>query len=117
MTAAAALEAGYNPSSTVASPTSYQAPGSSHGIGNSTDCGGTETTLEHALAMSYNTTFAKLGVDLGQTKMLDTAQRFGFNSAPGIDLPATASKFPAQMDPAYLAQSSIGQYEVAATPL
>ena len=42
VTAAAALEAGYNPSSTVASPTSYQAPGSSHGIGNSTDCGGTE---------------------------------------------------------------------------
>ena len=52
-----------------------------------TDCGGTETTLEHALAMSCNTAFAKLGVDLGQTKMLDTAQRFGFNSAPGIDLP------------------------------
>ena len=117
VTAAAALEAGYNPSSTVASPTSYQAPGSSHGIGNSTDCGGTETTLEHALAMSCNTAFAKLGVDLGQTKMLDTAQRFGFNSAPGIDLPSSTSKFPTQMDPAYLAQSSIGQYEVAATPL
>ena len=67
--------------------------------------------------MSCNTAFAKLGVDLGQTKMLDTAQRFGFNSAPGIDLPSSTSKFPTQMDPAYLAQSSIGQYEVAATPL
>ena len=117
VTAAAALEAGYNPSSTVASPTNYQAPGSTHSIGNSTDCGGTETTLEHALAMSCNTAFAKLGVDLGQDKMLDAAKRFGFNSAPGIDMPAATSKFPETMEPAYLAQSSIGQYEVAATPL
>ena len=30
---------------------------------------------------------------------------------------SSTSKFPTQMDPAYLAQSSIGQYEVAATPL
>lgn len=117
ITAAAALESGHQPSTKVESPSTYQLPGSSHAVGNSTNCGGTETTLEHALAVSCNTAFAKLGAELGQDKMRDMAQRFGFNTTPGIDLPSNPSRFPTQIDDAQLALSSIGQFDVAATPL
>ena len=117
VTSAAALESGYAPDPVVAAPNTYQLPGSSHSVGNSTNCGGTEITLEHALATSCNTTFAKLGVDLGKDKMVDMAKKFGFNTEPGIDLPASTSRFPEQLDAAQLGQSSIGQYEVAASPL
>jgi penicillin-binding protein, transpeptidase domain protein len=117
ITAAAALESGHQPSTKVSSPTTYQLPNSTHTVGNSTNCGGTEITLEHALAVSCNTSFAKLGVELGRDKMQDMAQRFGFNSTPGIDLPANESRYPKDIDASQLALSSIGQYEVAATPL
>ncbi len=117
VTAAAALESGYTPSTTVDSPTSYRLPGSSHSVGNSTNCGGTEITLEQALATSCNTSFAKLGVELGQDKLRSMAQAFGFNSDPGIDLVSSPSQFPTQLDDSQLALSAIGQFDVAATPL
>lgn len=117
LVAAAAVESGYTPSTEVESPNSYRLPGSSHSIGNSTNCGGEKVTLEKALATSCNTAFGKLGVDLGDEKVRQMAEKFGFNSDPRIDLPATKSVFPTKLDQAQLALSSIGQYEVAATPL
>lgn len=80
-------------------------------------CGG---TLFDILRVSCNTAFAQMAVDLGPEVMISTAESFGFNSAPPIDLPQPArSVFPTDFEqnlPA-LAQSGIGQNDVSATPL
>ena len=81
-------------------------------------CGG---TLFEILRVSCNTAFAEMGAEtLGPEIMVERAEAFGFNEAPPIDLPAPAtSVFPTDFDqnlPA-LAQSSIGQNDVQATPL
>lgn len=117
LTAAAALEHGIQPEDEVASPNSLPLPGSTHSMGNSTDCGGTTTTLERALATSCNTAFGQLGLDLGADTMLDMAERFGFNADPTIDLQAAASRYPTDADEAQTALSAIGQFDVAASPL
>lgn len=81
-------------------------------------CGG---TLFEILRVSCNTAFAEMGAEtLGPEIMVDTAEAFGFNDAPPIDLPAAAeSVFPTdfEQDLPALAQSSIGQNDVQATPL
>lgn len=96
-------------------------------------CGG---NLVELLVVSCNTGFAELGAELiGPTVLAETAQRFGFNQAPPIDLPLpVASEFPLDFGalvtppndeiPAgvfentpVLAQSAIGQNSVSATPL
>ncbi|HSP03702.1 MAG TPA: penicillin-binding protein 2 [Acidimicrobiales bacterium] len=80
-------------------------------------CGG---NLFDILRVSCNTAFAQMAIDLGEGQMVDTAESFGFNAAPPIDLPAPAqSAFPTDFDqnlPA-LAQAGIGQNDVSATPL
>lgn len=81
-------------------------------------CGG---TLFPILAISCNSAFAQMGVDtVGADQMYDGARSFGFDSPPPIDLPAPAvSVFPEEVkaDSAKLAQASIGQNDVQATPL
>ena len=96
-------------------------------------CGG---NLAQSLERSCNTTFAKLGAEyLGPALMIATAERFGFNDAPPFDIPLVAdSRFPdhygiqlgeSDQDPpapivegsSLLAQASIGQFDVRATPL
>ena len=80
-------------------------------------CGG---ALFQILRVSCNTAFAELGVRIGPDDMITTSEAFGFNRAVPIDLPNPArSNFPGDFErntPA-LAQSAIGQFEVAATPL
>lgn len=99
---------------------SYTPPQTSVPIGNfgGASCGG---TLIPILEVSCNTAFAEMAAEtLGPDIMIDGAERFGFNDAPPIDLPAPArSVFPTDFDqnlPA-LAQAGIGQNDVAATPL
>jgi len=81
-------------------------------------CGG---DLGQILAVSCNTAFARMGVEtIGPDDMVSGAEAFGFNSAVDIDLPgAAASFFPTDFtrDLPKLAQSSIGQNDVLATPL
>ena len=80
-------------------------------------CGG---RLFDVLRVSCNTAFAQMGVDTGPEAMIGTAEGFGFNQDVPIDLTRPArSNFPTDFErntPA-LAQSAIGQFEVAATPL
>ncbi len=80
-------------------------------------CGG---TLFEILRVSCNTAFAQMAVDVGPETMIETAEDFGFNADVPIDLPNPAkSRFPTDFEqnlPA-LAQSGIGQNDVAATPL
>jgi peptidoglycan glycosyltransferase len=81
-------------------------------------CGG---TLFDILAISCNTAFAQMGLDIGPEKMIAGAKGFGFDSRPPIDLPAAvASLFPEDLNAhnlPVLAQSAIGQNSVQATPL
>ncbi len=83
-------------------------------------CGG---TLTDSFVVSCNTTFAQIGLDLGADELGSRARAFGFGERPPLDIsPApVASRFPASSfydrnTPA-LAQSAIGQSDVAATPL
>ena len=106
-------------------------------------CGG---DLVEILRVSCNTAFAEMGAEwVGPEQMVETAELFGFNQTPPIDLPnAATSRFPTEYgvrladvdfysgaddvilangavdiyeDSARLAQTSIGQNDVAATPL
>lgn len=123
VTAAAALEAG---AVTPTDPlfevvTEYIAPQTDRPITNFglAACGGDLTEM---LRVSCNTGFAKLGVDIGADRLAISARAFGFNSALPIDLPDPAeSVFPRasffEDNVALLAQSAIGQFDTAATPL
>jgi penicillin-binding protein A len=82
-------------------------------------CGG---PLPQIIAVSCNTAFAQMGLDLGAQKLTAGADDFGFNAAPPLDLPAVAkSLFPPasafRFDKPALAKSAIGQQDVQATPL
>lgn len=137
VTAAAALESGIV---TLQSPvfdveSNYTPPLTSKPIANfdSQACGG---PLIEILRQSCNTAFARLGAELlGPQRLIEQAQSFGFNLVPPIDVPgAVASHFPTdygevQREPSVefpagifrdtpaLAQVSIGQNNVSATPL
>ncbi|MDF1487255.1 peptidoglycan D,D-transpeptidase FtsI family protein [Tessaracoccus caeni] len=115
--AAAALKDGKLPGTELEAPTSFRLPNSSRSIGNSTDCGGTTVTLEQALKTSCNTAFASLGLELGQDKIRDMAESFGFNQEQTIDIAAATSGYPTEMDEAQTALSAIGQFDVTASPL
>ena len=96
-------------------------------------CGG---TLFELLKVSCNSGFAQMGAEtIGPDPMIATSEKFGFNSVPPFDLPDGASSvFPTDFGkelgpgatpesaPVYentpaLAQASIGQNDVSATPL
>lgn len=121
VTAAAGLASGEVTPDAPAYPVTreYTPPQTSRPLRNfgGSSCGG---TLFDILRVSCNTAFAQMAVDLGESAMVDTAESFGFNAAPPIDLPAPAqSVFPTDFDqnlPA-LAQAGIGQNDVSATPL
>lgn len=123
ITAAAALSAGmgYTPTSLLPSPKVLPLPQTTHTIKNENDstCGAVKAvlTMQQALAVSCNTTFAGLGMKVGANALRDQAQKFGFNSSPMDTFPDVASVFPQRMDIPETALSSIGQYDVAATPL
>jgi peptidoglycan glycosyltransferase len=117
VTAAAALEDGKTPDSTVKSPDRLKLPNTRVFLPNSTNCGGSEITLTQALKVSCNTAFANLGLELGQDKLREQAQAFGFDRRHLADLGGVASQFPDKLNKAQLALSAIGQYDVAASPL
>lgn len=79
-------------------------------------CGG---TLLNAFAVSCNSVFAPLGAQLGATRLVSMAEKFGFNSPtsfPG-ELPSTIPPASAIGDSLAVGSSAIGQGMVLATPL
>lgn len=122
VTAAAALESGdYTEDSVLDSPDALSLPQTTAQIRNAggATCGdgSGRATMLTALAESCNTTFAKLGMDLGAGAMNDQAEKFGFGEQVEFPMRASESTFPADANEPQLAQSSIGQFEVRATPL
>jgi peptidoglycan glycosyltransferase len=78
-----------------------------------------EHDFQKAFASSINTTFASVGSQLGGDTVAEYAKAFGFGESLPWDLGGASSRFPdpASMDKAHVAQASIGQGEVLATPL
>lgn len=79
-------------------------------------CGG---TLLNAFAVSCNSVFAPLGARLGASRLVDTAQRFGFNQPPPIP-GAAESRIPSPAtigDALAVGSSAIGQGKVQASTL
>ena len=117
MTAAAALENGVTPETLFEAPTQLKLPQTQTYLTNQTDCGGKEINLEQALKTSCNTAFANVGLKVGGDKLRAQAEKFGFNDNFETDVPLVPSRFPQQLNDPQTAQSAIGQYDVAATPL
>lgn len=119
ITAAAALENGRGTDTTFPAMRQYQPEQTNRPIGNFGDstCGGDMVT---AFTVSCNTYFAQLGAELPAGALEKTARAFGFSERPPLDIRAAASKLPTGdqlKSPAFRALSSIGQFNVSATPL
>lgn len=118
--AAAALESGYTTDSSLHAPDQLELPQSAAVINNfegaSCDPDG-RTTLADALRTSCNTAFADLGMSLGWSVVERKAADFGFGEQIEIPLNVSASQLPDDPDDAQTALSSIGQFDVSATPL
>jgi penicillin-binding protein A len=83
---------------------------------NGESCGGNFT---ETFAHSCNSVFAPLGVKLGAKRLVDAAERFGFNEAPTV-AGAAMSTLPSAEEigsPLAIGSSAIGQGKVLATPL
>lgn len=120
LTAAAALEAGVSPDDTFDDPLTFDVPQTTADIGNfgGGRCNdGEPLTLAHAMRVSCNTTFVELGLELGADGLADQAERFGFNQQIPFELPVATSEIPTDQDEPAVAQSSIGQRDVRATPM
>jgi cell division protein FtsI/penicillin-binding protein 2 len=85
-------------------------------------CGG---TFRQAFAESCNAVFAPLGPAVGNDKLVETAEKYGFNSPPSLYAPKIVSEvepeestIPTEIgEEIDLGVSAIGQGEVLATPL
>lgn len=124
LVAAAALEEGIRPDTILEDRAEFLAPGAGQPITNVTGgtcTGGDEITLREALAVSCNTVFAGLAVDMGGLVINDIAQRAGFNSVLAFELGAAISSIPTaeelDADLGALAQTGLGERDLRVTPL
>lgn len=123
VTAAAALDKLHlRPSSEIRAGSSLSFRGIDYKLTNldKSNCGGQRITFERALDVSCNVAFGALAGRIGQTKLVDQAAKFGFGSTLFDELPVNPSHVvlgSARLEAPQLAQSGIGQYNVATTPL
>lgn len=120
LVAAAALDAGFTPDTVIYAPTELALPGTTATIGNygGAACSSTDqTTLADALRTSCNTAFAQLGMDLGWGVIQRTADEFGWGDSLTVPMRVTASRLPQSPNAPQTAMSSLGQFDVRATPL
>ncbi|MFZ0323840.1 MAG: penicillin-binding protein 2, partial [Actinomycetes bacterium] len=116
--AAAALSTGsYTPSTQVPGPAKLDLPQTDKYIGNydGLPCFGGTVTLTQALAISCNTAFAGIGLDLGDAVVRRQAEAFGFNRGYTIPLAVVPSVYPKDLNAPETAQAAIGQYDVRAS--
>ncbi len=119
VTAAAALEHGVVTDINAPTDTEdpYILPGTkTELINHASGCG--KASLNEAMRVSCNSVFANMGDKVTRDNMVKTAEKFGFNNDK-IDTPvrAFASVYDKNMGKDGNAQSSIGQFNTAATPL
>ena len=123
VTTAALLEndPSLNADTIVEAPTKWKPPDSDKEIGNyaggACGNGSGKVTLRTAIALSCNTPFAILTVDMGAHKLVDQAESFGFEESFNIPLDVNPSRLPTPTSQAALATDSFGQNDVMVTPL
>lgn len=124
VTAAAGIaDMGLEPEDDVRGGATLSFPGIDYQLVNQggSNCGGNPISFERALEVSCNVSFGWIANQVGQEVLGDQAAKFGFGKRPLDDLDSYASRFTAEpgseLEPPQLAQSGIGQFEVAATPL
>ncbi len=77
-------------------------------------------SLEQAFINSSNVVFGTLAMELGNSKLKATAEKFGFNNeVPTTGFSLTKSSFPTleSYEKGMIAQSGIGQSSIVATPM
>ncbi|GAB7041396.1 MULTISPECIES: peptidoglycan D,D-transpeptidase FtsI family protein [Catenuloplanes] len=130
---AAALEAGSTPETMMQAGPSYVAPGTTHEITNASAnvCPQQQISLIDALTVSCNTSFSRLGVELGRDVIKKKAQDFGFEDEAltcgnlkensGLTVATShvgdVANADGTEDKAAMAQTAIGQKDVRITPL
>ncbi|MFM9449282.1 penicillin-binding transpeptidase domain-containing protein [Streptomyces acidiscabies] len=118
VTAAAALENGIvsGIDDKTDTPDPYRLPQSSTDLGNE-HSGCENANLRFALEVSCNTVFAKMSDNVGNKKMIEQAEKFGFNEGK-LDVPVRAAEsvYPEDNRPQN-ALDGIGQGSNRATPL
>lgn len=120
ITAAAMLSNGIGPDTILDAPQFLDLPQSDKELPNFNNrtCGNGRVPLKYAFAMSCNTPFAKSAMELGADEITKFATAFGFNETNDLSrLQLAKSNFPSGLYLPQLAYSSIGQFEVRATPL
>ncbi|OBA74736.1 penicillin-binding protein [Mycolicibacterium elephantis] len=121
VTTAAALSHGANKDTRLTAQPEIPLPDSTATLENfgGAACGGGPTVpLREAFAKSCNTAFVELGIDTGADALRSTARGFGLDVPPPmIPLQVAESTIGPIVDAAALGMSSIGQKDVALTPL
>ena len=121
ITAAAALESGFDPNQKIRVDDPYQAD-KSWGDYFVRSSSGAHGDFDMALAFqrSENIYFAKVGLTIGAQKLSDMAKKFGIGRAPALDLAAAKGQLSnnGSLDrPTLLADTSYGQGELLTSPL
>ncbi|MER6101367.1 penicillin-binding transpeptidase domain-containing protein [Streptomyces sp. NPDC001832] len=118
VTAAAALENGLYTSidEPTKSPLPYRLPLTTGNLENEGNIPCENASLREALRWSCNTVFGKISDDLGNEKMIEQANKFGFNKEIFTPVRADASVYPKDNRPQN-AMAGIGQASNRATPL
>jgi peptidoglycan glycosyltransferase len=121
ITTAAALQRGATVNTQLTSQAKIPLPDSTatlENFGGSSCGGGATASLREAFARSCNTAFVQLGLDTGADALRSTAAAFGLDTPPPrIPLQVVESTVGPIVDEAALGMSSIGQRDVALTPL
>jgi cell division protein FtsI/penicillin-binding protein 2 len=118
VTAAAALENGLytDIDAKTNSPLPWKLPLSTNLLQNEGSIPCKDASLREALRWSCNTVFGKMSDDLGNKKMIEQADKFGFNEEVFTPVRADASVYPEDNRPQN-AMAGIGQASNRATPL
>jgi len=121
ITTAAALQGGASPDTQLTSASRITLPNSSSTLENygGMSCDAApKVSLREAFAKSCNTAFVELGLHTGADALRATARQFGLDQTPpSIPLQVATSTVGPIGDAAALGISSIGQKDVALTPL
>ncbi|MFG2196654.1 peptidoglycan D,D-transpeptidase FtsI family protein [Streptomyces sp. NPDC048639] len=120
LTAAAALDHGTvtDIDAPSGAPAPYRLPQSTTRIGNvvpNSQCDG--VSLKTALQWSCNNVFLDTAHRMGQKKMRETAEKFGFNAEQFTPVRTVASTYPDHLDQPGTALTGMGQGSVTASPL
>lgn len=120
ITTAAGLRAGYTPDSLLTGEPVTMLPGTEiplSNYGGQACAGGGQVPLATAFALSCNTAFVQMGLEMGADALREAADAFGVGQRYDIGLPTAAGSLGDLPSGPEVAQSAIGQRDVTMTAL